>query len=98
MAFFANALNSGVALALTNFEEGERMGRVMAHEAGHFLGLFHTVERVSGVVDSLSDTPESAAESRDNLMFFAAENEVLSEQQKEVLRSHPLVNDVPLED
>ena len=30
----------------------------MAHETGHYLGLFHTRELIEGVTDQLDDTPE----------------------------------------
>lgn len=33
-------------------------GNVLAHEAGHYLGLFHTSEMTGTVFDPLSDTPE----------------------------------------
>ncbi|MEO0606322.1 MAG: M43 family zinc metalloprotease, partial [Myxococcota bacterium] len=34
------------------------VGKIMAHEGGHFLGLFHTTERSGDQHDSLDDTPE----------------------------------------
>ena len=34
------------------------VGKIMAHEGGHFLGLFHTTERDGGQHDPLADTPE----------------------------------------
>jgi hypothetical protein len=36
-------------------------GRTMAHEAGHFFGLNHTTEYVSGMSDPLADTPKCDA-------------------------------------
>jgi len=36
-------------------------GNTMAHEAGHYLGLWHTTEREGTVFDPLSDTPECPA-------------------------------------
>jgi len=38
------------------------VGRIAVHEAGHFLGLFHTTERdADGTHDVISDTPECPA-------------------------------------
>lgn len=34
------------------------VGRILAHEGGHFLGLFHTTEKDGSRNDPLSDTPE----------------------------------------
>ncbi len=36
----------------------ESVGKIMAHEGGHFLGLFHTSEGNASNHDLLSDTPE----------------------------------------
>jgi hypothetical protein len=33
----------------------------MAHESGHFLGLYHTTERGGGTHDPLPDTPECSS-------------------------------------
>ena len=51
------------------------MGETMAHEAGHYLGLFHPVETSYALWDALDDTPECddsaacAAALGTNLMF-----------------------------
>ena len=37
--------------------DAEKLGRVLAHEIGHTLGLFHTTERNGLVFDPLPDTP-----------------------------------------
>ncbi len=56
-------------------EEVRLFGEAMAHEAGHFLGLFHPVERDPSRTDALADTPtcigtESCEEALGgNLMF-----------------------------
>lgn len=66
---------------------GGLLGKVMAHEIGHHLGLYHTVE-ASGEEDHLDDTTAA------NLMFpvpVAAGAAGLSPRQIRVLRSHPLV-------
>ena len=64
---------------------GEALGRVLAHELGHYLGLFHLVERDGFLNEALADTPacpgerdtdgngltpeECAGVGGDNLMF-----------------------------
>ncbi|HJN78237.1 MAG TPA: M43 family zinc metalloprotease [Myxococcota bacterium] len=43
------------------------VGRIAAHEAGHFLGLFHTTERdANDTHDPISDTPECPASADTN--------------------------------
>jgi hypothetical protein len=37
-----------------------QLGQTMAHEGGHFLGLFHTTEAEGTAFDPLPDTPECA--------------------------------------
>ena len=62
---------SGVAIATDMFlrqeDDGpERLGRTLAHELGHALGLFHTSEVDGLVVDPLPDTPAcTLAQDRD---------------------------------
>ncbi len=56
------------------------LARVMAHELGHYLGLYHSVE-ADGTTDQLDDTDAS------NLMFFRP-----SESQGELVRTHPAVS------
>ena len=56
--------HSGVAVSalggLTSMSEADlfMQGDTMAHELGHYLGLFHTTERNGDSFDPLSDTPE----------------------------------------
>lgn len=53
---------SGVAIAADLVESPTHLGLVMAHEIGHFAGLFHTSEADGSVFDPLTDTPECRAE------------------------------------
>ena len=62
-ALTSGTLASGVAVAtfgpigdLTP-EMALIQGRTMAHEGGHYLGLFHTTERDALLTDPISDTP-----------------------------------------
>lgn len=52
---------SGVVVsAASAVDDADLTGRIMAHEGGHFLGLFHTTEKDGTQTDPLSDTPECA--------------------------------------
>jgi hypothetical protein len=79
---------SGIAISTDMMEgDAQMLGRTLAHEIAHFLGLFHTSERDGSVYEPLEDTPEcrpeqdldgdglSAADCADhggdNLMFWA---------------------------
>lgn len=66
----------------------QMLGKVIAHEVGHFLGLYHSVE-ASGVTDLLDDTDAT------NLMYYhpldAAVTGGFSPEQGRVMRMHPLV-------
>lgn len=64
------------------------LARVMAHELGHYLGLYHSVE-ADGTTDQLDDTDAS------NLMYFRPSESTsrgLSETQGELIRAHPAVS------
>lgn len=70
-------------------------GLVMAHELGHYLGLFHSSENNFGgfqptINDPLADTP---ANDKTNLMYFSATAGALklSKQQGVVMRTNPWV-------
>jgi hypothetical protein len=53
---------SGVAVALgTVGADMAQLAETMAHEAGHYFGLFHTTERTGDSHDPLLDTPECPA-------------------------------------
>ena len=55
--------HSGVAVTTVDFRADPReLGQVMAHEGGHYLGLFHTTEAEGTAFDPLPDTPECGNE------------------------------------
>ena len=89
-AYLGPSYRSGVAIATFEISENDHLGNVMAHEIGHYLGLFHSTEKNAIFHDTLDDTEEDDGE---NLMFWGwSENQMaLSESQSFVLRSHPMV-------
>jgi len=52
----SRTLASGVAVALEGTLEEDVY--ILRHEMGHFMGLFHTTDYPTGVVDPLLDTPQ----------------------------------------
>lgn len=100
--------SSGVVISVAGHETAdglmlELLGLTMAHEAGHFMGLFHTSEAMEGMGhDIIEDTPECVVETggafeirdpancpdSDNLMFWAGDTGgSFSPGQGQVLRS-----------
>lgn len=52
---------SGVAVTMAGYTRNPtQLGQTMAHEGGHYLGLFHTTEAEGTAFDPLPDTPECA--------------------------------------
>ena len=90
-AFVGASYRSGVAIATFNEAVGkDYFGSTMAHEVGHYLGLFHSSEQGGDLHDTLTDTLDDDST---NLMFWAysPEEQVISEYQGTVIRSHPLI-------
>ncbi|MCB9730159.1 MAG: hypothetical protein H6744_12700 [Deltaproteobacteria bacterium] len=71
------------------------VGLTMAHEVGHFLGLFHSSEFPSfnQLHDPIPDTPENDTS---NLMYFegGSAGAKLSPQQSAVMRGNPWIRNV----
>jgi hypothetical protein len=82
------------------------VGQTLAHEVGHFVGLFHTTEQRGGGADQLDDTPECPPEigggnprcpDATNLMFPIALQRPfveLSPGQILIVRANPLTKPV----
>lgn len=77
-------------------------GIVMAHEVGHYLGLFHTSETSGQVIEPLADTPSCSRQNFpnncpdiNNLMFPLAgiTHTEVSADQSFVIKSNPLTKD-----
>lgn len=78
-------------------------GIVMAHEAGHYLGLFHTTEQNQRSTDPIQDTPACTGGQNfptgcpdwTNLMFPLAgpDHTVVTDEQQSVIRANPLTKE-----
>lgn len=68
---------SGVVVSVADFADDPMLvSRIIAHEGGHFLGLFHTSEKTGDEHDPISDTPEctDAGDGTDACTGKGAEN------------------------
>ncbi len=89
-----------------NVNGPQLVGQVLAHELGHYLGLFHTTEQSGGQFDQLDDTERcstiengnlAACADYNNLMFpiAAIRNTLeLSDGQVSIIRANPLTKPV----
>ncbi len=92
-ATFGGTAHSGALLTVeslcatgNNLSPDVVLGRILAHELGHALGLFHTVER-TGQHDPLDDT---AADPADNLMYWVVgTGDLLTAEQTAVMLADP---------
>jgi len=69
---------------------------ILAHEVGHYLGLFHTRES-NGAVDNIADTSEDEEGAKANLMYFnvtLSTATTLTDDQGAIVRLSPLVHPV----
>jgi len=93
---------AGVVITAEVLGDVELLGRVVAHEGAHYLGLFHTTEAQALAADPVADTPECAASvwndprrcpDAGNLMFPFADvgGERLTAGQTDVLHANPMV-------
>ncbi len=89
-----------------NVNGPQLVGQVLAHELGHYLGLFHTTEQSGGQFDQLDDTERcstiengnlGACADYNNLMFPIAAIRTsleLSDGQVSIIRANPLTKPV----
>jgi hypothetical protein len=67
---------SGVVVNVASFaSDPAEIARIIAHEGGHFLGLFHTTEKDGSQTDPLGDTPECSNDADSNGTLSTSECE-----------------------
>ena len=104
----SGTVSSGVVASWDNtFGRTDLLAQVLAHECGHYLGLWHTMERNPGCtmagqadcslwggVDNLTDTPATMAGASRYLMYWTAtgSNELLSAGQGLMMRGNPIIH------
>jgi hypothetical protein len=80
--------NSGVAVAFAPAAGDPKiLAHVMAHEGGHWLGLFHTSE-ITGTADQLDDTPDGMAGNTFLMYPAVGGGTTISPSQGNVLLNH----------
>lgn len=69
------------------------VGKIIAHEGGHFLGLYHTTEKDGSRSDPLGDTPTGGASSSNLMWWTLADGPgTLTGDQSFVVRSNPVAD------
>ena len=66
LASVGGTSKSGVIVSTVAWDTPDEIGHILAHEGGHFFGLFHTVEKDGAAEDLLDDTPVCSADSDGN--------------------------------
>ncbi len=101
-AGFHGGRGSGLVFAASVLRQPELLGQVLAHEVGHYLGLFHTSEQQGQGFDPIDDTPQCPRQQWGNpgncpditnLMFPFAGNDhsAISNGQSTIIHANPLV-------
>ncbi|MBI2374338.1 MAG: hypothetical protein HYV07_10125 [Deltaproteobacteria bacterium] len=84
----AGSPSSGVAVAVTAASgDSDVLAHVMAHEGGHWLGLFHTSE-ITGTNDQLDDTPVGQSGTTHLMYPAVGGGQTLSPSQADVMHRH----------
>lgn len=102
VVFTSEYMNTTFREGTVNVDGDDFTGIVLAHEVGHYLGLFHTSEQYGMGFDPLPDTPQCGRNSfpnrcpdLGNLMFPIASihHTTVTEDQAWVIRVNPLTKD-----